>query len=166
MVEIGATCRIFYWRQRRNDRTWRSNWAQTGWTPQPQPPQRLAAAKLRAYGEPEQGLRWLWCGVSGRRAIMVVFPAAAESPRERESLHTAPHRRRVGAALGWLMACLGVLLTKPDRNRTQMSLFFISECWQNMYLVFPASVRRQGGQEWAFHFFNSPQWRPNTNLFA
>lgn len=42
-------------------------------------------AKQRADGEPEQGLRQQWGGGSGGRGIPVVFPAAAESPGEKEA---------------------------------------------------------------------------------
>lgn len=66
----------------------------------------------RADGEPEHGLRQQWCRVSGGRVIMVVFPAAAESPRERG--YTWPHTRGEWelAALGRLMAYLGALIAR------------------------------------------------------
>lgn len=61
--------------------------ARAGWNPQAQPPQGWAVAKSRADGKPEQSLQQQWCGVSGGRATMVVFPAAAELPGEREATH-------------------------------------------------------------------------------
>lgn len=63
--------------------------------------------------------------------------------------YTCPHTREEWelAALGWLMAYLGPLITKLDRDRTQMSLFLISECWQYRYLVSPALLYTQWGHE-------------------
>lgn len=83
-------------------------------------------SRWAARAEPAAAVVW----ASGGRAIMGVFPAAAESPRERKATQ-GPRKRgeRELAALGWLVACFGGgLITKLGRNRTQMSLFLISEC--------------------------------------
>lgn len=61
--------------------------AREKWNPQPQPPQGLSIANARADGEAEQSLQCQWGGMSGGRAIMVVLPAAAESPRETEATY-------------------------------------------------------------------------------
>lgn len=156
MVEIGAACWIFYFGLGRIDSSPWSSWSPGRVESSGSASTGMGCCKIEsrweARAEPAAAVVWGVWGKSYNGGV----PSSSWVARGKRG-YTRPYTRGAWelVALGWPLACLGVLITKPDRNRTQTSLFFISKCWQYMYFVFPASLCTQGGQEWAFHFFSS-----------
>lgn len=55
----------------------------------------------------------------------MVVPAAAESPRERESLHTAPHKRTVGTSCLRVADGMFGSLTNQTRQEQDSNVFIL-----------------------------------------